>query len=83
MKRNRLNRLPKNEPKRSLPAFNRCEKKVSGHRFQVAVKFLSFQEPVGKIKNLFQYTAIDYDTRASALKIYHKHHQQRAIEFVE
>jgi transposase len=83
LKRNALNKLPKNERKRSLPAFKRYEKQVPGHRIQVDVKFLSFKDPAGKMKKLFQYTAIDDATWARALKVYPKHNQQTAIEFVD
>jgi len=61
---------------------------VPGHRIQVDVKFLpaghrSFKDPAGKMKKLYQYTAIDDATRARALKIYPKHNQETAIEFVD
>jgi hypothetical protein len=83
LKRNGLNKLPKNERKRSLPAFKRYEKQVPGHRIQIDVKFLSFKDPAGKMQKMYQYTAIDDATRARALKIYPKHNQQTAIEFVD
>lgn len=83
LKRNGLNKLPQNERKRSLKAFKRYEKKVPGHRIQIDVKFLSFKDPAGKLKKLYQYTAIDDATRARVLKIYPKHNQQMAIEFVD
>lgn len=82
LKRNGLNKLPKHERKRSLPPFKRYEKKVPGHRIQIDVKFLSFKDPAGKLKKMYQYTAIDDATRARALKIYPKHNQESAIEFV-
>jgi hypothetical protein len=53
MKPNGLNKLPKNERKRLLPAFKRYEKQVPGHRIQVDVKFLFFKDPAGKMKKLF------------------------------
>lgn len=83
LKRNGLNKLPKNERKRSLPAFKRYEKQVPGHRIQINVKFLSFKDPAGKMQKLYQYTAIDDATRARALKVCPKHNQQTAIEFVD
>ncbi len=46
--RNGLNRLPKNERKRSLKQFKRYEKQVPGHRIQVDVKFLNFFDNSGK-----------------------------------
>ena len=48
----------------------------------IDVKFLSFKDPAGKLKKMYQYTAIDDATRARALKIYPKHNQESAIEFV-
>ena len=83
LKRDGLNRLPKNEQKRSLPAFKRYEKQVPGNRIQMDVKFLFFQDPACKMKKLFQYTAIDDATRAKALKVYSKYNQQIAIDFVD
>jgi transposase InsO family protein len=46
------------------------------------VKFLSFKDLTGKLKKMYQYTAIDDASRARALKIYPKHNQASAIEFV-
>ena len=77
-----LNRLPKNEKKRSLPQFKRYEKQVPGHRIQVDVKFLFFHNQQGQRIKRFQYTAIDDATRIRALKIYGRHTQQNAIDFI-
>jgi hypothetical protein len=44
LKRNGLNKLPKNQQKRSMEQFKRYEKQVPGHRIQVDVKFLSFTD---------------------------------------
>ena len=47
------------------------------------MKFLDFKtEERGKIR-YFQYTAIDDTTRIRALKIYERHTQQNAIDFVD
>ncbi|MBS0350449.1 MAG: IS481 family transposase [Proteobacteria bacterium] len=81
--RHGLNRLPKNCRKRSLPEFKRYEKQVPGHRIQVDVKFLEFKENQGKKIRRFQYTAIDDATRIRALKIYSRHTQKNAIEFID
>ncbi|XDD50930.1 IS481 family transposase [Leptospira sp. WS92.C1] len=80
LKRNRMNKLPENQRKRSIPSsFIRYEKKVPGHHVQIDVKFLFFYNQQGK---RFQYTAIDDASRIRALKIYQKHTQQSAIDFV-
>ena len=47
------------------------------------VKFLSFINKKGvKIKR-YQYTAIDDATRIRALKVYKRHNQQNAIDFLD
>ena len=83
LKRNGLNRLPKNQRKRSMEQFKRYEKQVPGHRIQVDVKFLFFTDKSGREIKRYQYTAIDDATRARALRIYEKHHQSCAIDFVD
>jgi len=84
LKRNGLNKLPQNQRKRSMEQFKRYEKQVPGHRIQVDVKFLSFTDKSsGKEIKRFQYTAIDDATRARALKIYPKHNQHCAIQFID
>ena len=80
--RHGLNRLPKNQKKRSLPVFKRYEKQVPGHRIQVDVKFLIFKDKKNKKIKRFQYTAIDDATRIRALKIYNRHTQANAIDFI-
>ena len=74
--------MPKGTRKRSVKDFKRYEKQVPGHRVQVDVKFLTFVKDGKKIKR-FQYTAIDDVTRARALKIYDRHTQKNAIEFID
>ncbi|MDV3908074.1 IS481 family transposase [Elizabethkingia anophelis] len=83
LKRNDVNKLPQNMRKRSIKTFKRYEKQVPGHRVQVDVKFLTFLDQFGKKIKRYQYTAIDDATRARALKIYDKHNQACAIDFVE
>ena len=55
---------------------------MPGHHVQVDVKFLDFKVEEGKKIRRFQYTAIDDATRVRALKIYERHTQQNAIDFV-
>jgi len=49
-----LNRLPRNERKRS-PVYHRYEKQVPGHHVQIDVKFLDFRQPDGQKVRRFQY----------------------------
>lgn len=81
--RHGLNQLPKNSQKRSPgPEFKRYEKRVPGHHVQIDVKFLKFNDN-GKTVKRFQYTAIDDSTRIRALKVYERHSQANAIDFVD
>src|SRR5205085_8728528 len=80
--RHGLNRLPRNAKKRTV-MWQRYEKQAPGHHVQVDVKFLDFKDPSGKKLRRFQYTAIDDATRIRALKIYEKHTQANAIDFVD
>lgn len=82
LKRSGLNRLPRNARKRCV-ATKRYEKQVPGHHIQIDVKFLHFADPKGKRIRRFQYTAIDDATRVRALKIYPRHTQDNAIDFVD
>jgi transposase InsO family protein len=83
LKRNGLNRLPQTV-KRSERAqlWQRYEKRVPGHHVQIDVKFLDFKDQSGKKVRRYQYTAIDDATRIRALKIYERHNQANAIDFV-
>jgi len=58
-------------------------KVVPGHHIQMDVKFLIFQAKDGKKIKRYQYTAIDDTTRVRALRIYKKHTQANAIDFVD
>ena len=60
----------------------RYEKQVPGHYVQVDVKFLDFKDPQAQKVRRFQYTAIDDATRIRALKIYERHTQDNAIDFI-
>ena len=82
LKRNGMNRLPRNARKRTV-LTHRYEKQVPGHHIQVDVKFLQLRPENGRLVRRFQFTAIDDATRIRALKIYRKHTQQNAIKFID
>lgn len=79
--RNGLNRLPNSSSRRALHT-KRYAKQVPGHHIQVDVKFLNLERKDGSKVRRFQYTAIDDATRIRALKIYERHTQKNAIDFV-
>ena len=81
LRRRGLNRLPRNAKLRTLQT-QRYEKQVPGHHIQVDVKFLMLKNPAGQPIRRFQYTAIDDATRIRALRIYDRHNQVTAIEFI-
>ena len=81
--RHGLNRLPKNLRKRHSATVTRYEKQVPGHHVQVDVKFLEFKDQKGRNLRRYQYTAIDDATRARALKVYERHNQANAIDFID
>lgn len=74
-------RLKPGTPKRQLHS-KRYNKKSPGHHVQIDVKINIFIREGRKIKR-FQYTAIDDATRIRALKIYDRHTQANAIDFVD
>ena len=82
LKRHGLSRLPSKVGRRAVHT-KRYEKKVPGHHIQVDVKFLSFKAESGAIVKRYQYTAIDDATRIRALKVYERHNQANAIDFVD
>ena len=82
LKRNGLNRLPRGTRMRKLHT-KRYQKQVPGHHIQVDVKFLTFIGKSGEKVRRFQYTAIDDATRVRALKVYEKHTQANAINFID
>ena len=55
---------------------------MPGRQIQVDVKFLKFEGKDGKPVKRYQYTAIDDATRIRALKIYDRHNQSNAINFI-
>ena len=61
----------------------RYQKQVPGHHIQVDVKFLTFKGKSGEKVRRFQFTAIDDATRVRALKIYEKHTQASAVDFID
>ena len=80
--RNGLRRLPKTAPRRAIHT-RRYAKTVPGHHIQVDVKFVWLKGATGTRVRRFQYTAIDDATRIRALKVYKRHTQQNAIDFVD
>ena len=77
-----LNRLPRNMGRRKIHT-KRYQKQVPGHHIQVDVKFLKFIDKNKKSIKRYQYTAIDDATRVRALKIYPRHNQANACDFVD
>ncbi|ALB22983.1 hypothetical protein Psal006b_01406 [Piscirickettsia salmonis] len=63
---------------------NQCKRyeKKSAHHAQVDVKLLFFNNENGKKIKHYQYTAIGDAIRIYALKIYSKHTQANAIDFI-
>lgn len=82
LRRKGLNRLPTKASRRTVHT-KRYAKKVPGHQVQVDVKFASFTDANGKKIRRYQFTAIDDATRIRALKIYEKHNQTSAINFID
>ena len=80
--RNGMRRLPKNVGRRAIHT-RRYSKQVPGHHIQVDVKFLFLKTNTGSKIRRFQYTAIDDATRIRALKIYRRHNQKNAIDFID
>lgn len=81
LKRNGVSRLPRGTRIRKIHT-KRYSKQVPGHHIQMDVKFLTFAGKRGQTIRRFQYTAIDDATRIRALKIYEKHTQANAIDFI-
>lgn len=82
LKRHGVNRLPRGTRLRKVHT-KRYNKQVPGHHIQMDVKFLMFKGDHGAKVRRFQFTAIDDATRVRALKIYEKHTQASAIDFVD
>ena len=81
LKRHGINRLPRGTRVRKIHT-KRYNKQVPGHHIQMDVKFLTFIGKKGQKVRRFQYTAIDDATRVRALKVYKRHTQANAIDFV-
>lgn len=81
LKRHGVNRLEKPSHRRSLHS-KRYNKTTPGHHVQVDVKVCIFYHKGEKVKR-YQFTAIDDATRIRALKIYTKHTQANAIDFID
>lgn len=82
LKRHKVNLLAKTAPRRAIHT-KRYAKSVPGHHIQVDVKFLTLKDEEGRKIRRFQYTAIDDATRIRALKIYQRHTQNNAIDFIK
>ena len=82
LRRNGLNRLPRGTRRRKVHT-KRYQKQVPGHHIQMDVKFLTLTGNKGEKVRRFQCTAIDDATRVRALKIYERHTQANAINFVD
>jgi transposase InsO family protein len=80
--RHDMRRLPKKVGRRAIHT-RRYAKQVPGHHIQVDVKFLTLKTADGNKIRRFQYTAIDDATRVRALKIYKRHTQKNAIDFID
>jgi len=78
----KINRLPKTASKRRLHT-KRYSKDTPGHHVQVDVKFITLKDPLGHKIRRYQYTAVDDATRIRTLKIFTKHNQKSAIEFMD
>ena len=76
-----LNRLPNRVGRRAVHT-HRYQKQVPGHPVQVDVKFLTLKRKRGGPVRRDQSTAIDDATRVRALKVYERHAQANAIDFV-
>jgi transposase InsO family protein len=82
LKRHGLNRLPERVGRRAVHT-KRYAKQIPGHHIQVDVKFLAFKRKDGRPIRRFQYTAIDDATRVRALRIYSRHNQKNAMDFID
>ena len=80
-RRHGLRRFPQRVGRRAVHT-HRYEKQVPGHHVQVDVKFLTLQRNQGAPVRRYQYTAIDDATRVRALKVYRRHTQKNAIDFI-
>jgi transposase InsO family protein len=77
-----LRKLPHKTGGRAVHT-HRYAKEVPGHHVQADVKIVSLKAPDGHRVRRFQYTAIDDATRVRALKIYGRHNQVNAMNFID
>ena len=56
---------------------------MPGHQIQVDIKFQKFIDKIRRAVKRYQYTAIDDATRVRALKIYARHNQKNACDFID
>jgi len=77
-----LRKLPRTIGRRAVHT-HRYTKEVPGHHVQADVKIVSLKAPDGHRVRRFQYTAIDDATRVRALKIYGRHNQANAMNFID
>jgi transposase len=82
LRRHGLNRLPDRVGRRKVHT-KRYQKKVPGHHIQVDVRFLNLLDKRNHRIRRYQYTAIDDATRIRALKIYRRHNQANACDFID
>jgi transposase InsO family protein len=80
--RHGVSRMPRNVGRRAIHT-HRYAKAVPGHHVQVDVKILSLRTKRGQLVRRFQYTVIDDATRVRALKIYTRHNQTNAVNFID
>jgi IS30 family transposase len=77
-----MSQLPMNAPRRALHS-RRHAKRIPGHHVQVDVKFLDLTAEDQREVRRYKYTAIDNATRIRAMKIYNRHTQKNAIDFID
>jgi transposase InsO family protein len=82
LKRKGIGPLPRNVGRRAIHT-RRYAKKVPGHQIQVDVKFLNLRTEDDRKIRRYQFTAIDDATRVRALRIYQRHNQKSAIDFID
>jgi len=81
-KRQGMSRLPNRVDRRAVHT-HRYQKQVPDHHVLVDVKFPTLKRKKGAPVRRYQYTAIDDATRVRALKLYKRHTQANAIDFID
>ena len=82
LRRHGMNRLPARVGRRAVHT-HRYAKQVPGHHVQVDVTFLKLIGKDGQATRRYQYTAIEDATRIRALKVYPRHTQKNAVQFLD